>query len=169
MQRFSGTLSKCAAHERKGGTFHFGNVPGLTPTTLGKDTCRTPALFLLPTTTSRSNQPTHTSKARQIPTDGTNNSKHSATTNSSLTGVSACWLIDFHTYNSASLPVAWPFEIADLNCKHWHSDAPLNLEGTILFGDAGPDCERSTGCGTRNSPLSLSIISKAARTEIWDR
>jgi hypothetical protein len=51
--------------------------------------------------------------------------------------------------------------------KFVHLAAPLNLEGTILFGDAGPDRERSTGCGTRNSPLSLSIISKAARTEIW--
>jgi hypothetical protein len=30
-------LSENAAGERKGGTFYFGNVPGLPPTILGKD------------------------------------------------------------------------------------------------------------------------------------
>jgi hypothetical protein len=52
IQFTGGTLSECAARERVGGTFHFGNVPGLAPTNLGKDTClcslRIPTLCLLP-------------------------------------------------------------------------------------------------------------------------
>jgi hypothetical protein len=40
IQLTGSTLSECAAGERKGGTFYFGNVPGLPPTILGKDTCR---------------------------------------------------------------------------------------------------------------------------------
>jgi hypothetical protein len=64
IQPTGGTLNKCAARERKGGKFHFGNVPGLAPTIMGKDTCHF-CSFPPPTTTLRSNPPANTSKARQ--------------------------------------------------------------------------------------------------------
>ncbi|KAJ7807636.1 hypothetical protein B0H13DRAFT_1928908 [Mycena leptocephala] len=182
IQLTGGTLSKCAAHERKGSTFHFGNVPGLAPTTLGKDMCPHPALFPLPPPTHYHLAPTSPptrQKHIKIPTDGTNNSKQSTTDQLFIDRVSAPWSIAFHTYvfsyqiqNSASLPVAWPFEIADLNCKHSQGDATLNLEGTILFGDAGPGRERSTGRGTcskqgsENRNMPIAIVAKYPITRI---
>jgi hypothetical protein len=39
IQLRGGTLSECAVREQRGGTYYFGNVPGLAPTILGKDTC----------------------------------------------------------------------------------------------------------------------------------
>ncbi|KAJ7925125.1 hypothetical protein B0H13DRAFT_2266469 [Mycena leptocephala] len=83
-----GTLSEYAARERIGGTFHSGNVPGLAPTNLGKDTClcslRTPLLFLLPPPPLAPTSPPTRQKSAKMTTDGTDNSKHMVPTNCSL-------------------------------------------------------------------------------------
>jgi hypothetical protein len=89
IQLTGGTLSECAARERIGGTFHSGNVPGLAPTNLGKDTClcslRTPPLFLLPPPPLAPTSPPTRQKSAKMTTDGTDNSKHMAPTSCSLT------------------------------------------------------------------------------------
>lgn len=79
IQLTGGTLSECAAGERKGGTFYFGNVPGLPPTILGKDMCRffTPSRLF----SSFHHYPS-LQQARQcvkMPTDSTKNPKYTAT------------------------------------------------------------------------------------------
>jgi hypothetical protein len=90
IQLTGGTLSKCAVHECKGGTFHFGNVPGLAPTILGKDTCRHPASFLLPPPTRHhpSLQPAHphVKSASKYPPMAPTTRSIAPPTNSSLTG-----------------------------------------------------------------------------------
>ncbi|KAJ7926298.1 hypothetical protein B0H13DRAFT_2265913 [Mycena leptocephala] len=68
--RMPGTLSECAGREQKGGTFHFGNVPGLALTILGIDTC--PFFDLFSSSHyhhSWPNKPTNASKARQKEND----------------------------------------------------------------------------------------------------
>ncbi|KAJ7798174.1 hypothetical protein B0H13DRAFT_1933795 [Mycena leptocephala] len=97
IQPTGGTLNKCAARERKSGTFHFGNVPGLAPTIMGKDTCHF-CSFPPPTTTLRSNLPANTSKARQnaqLWHQQLEAYRHRSTL---IDRVSARQLIDFHTY-----------------------------------------------------------------------
>jgi hypothetical protein len=79
IQLTGGTLSECAAGERKGGTFYFGNVPGLPPTILGKDTCRffTPSRLF----SSFHHYPSLQQACQRVkmPTDSTKNPKYTAT------------------------------------------------------------------------------------------
>jgi hypothetical protein len=63
IQLRGGTLSECAGREQKGGTFHFGNVPGLVLTILGIDTCPFFDLFSSSHYHSWPNKPTNASKA----------------------------------------------------------------------------------------------------------
>ncbi|KAJ7925807.1 hypothetical protein B0H13DRAFT_2654202 [Mycena leptocephala] len=79
IQLTGGTLSECATGERKGGTFYFGNVPGLPPTILGKDTCR---FFTASRLFSSFHHYPSLQQARQrvkMPTDGAKTLKHTAT------------------------------------------------------------------------------------------
>ncbi|KAJ7904886.1 hypothetical protein B0H13DRAFT_1881563 [Mycena leptocephala] len=112
----------------------FRECAGLGTDYSGKRHVSAPRSFPPPTTNpppplAPTSPPTRQKRVK-IPTDGTNNSKHSATDQLFIDRVWARWLIDFHTYvfsyqiqDSTSLPVAWPFEIADLNCKrHSHGD-----------------------------------------------
>jgi hypothetical protein len=93
IQLTGGTLSECAAGERKDGTFYFGNVPGLPPTILGKDTCR---FFATSRLFSSFHHHPSLQQARQrvkMPTDSTKNPKHTATDQLFLDKVSARRLI----------------------------------------------------------------------------
>jgi hypothetical protein len=88
IQLIGGTLSECAARERKGGTFHFGNVPGLALTTLGKDTC----LFfnrahLFSSSHHHPSLQTATNVSKCPPTAPTTRSIIPPLTNSSLTSI----------------------------------------------------------------------------------
>ncbi|KAJ7850871.1 hypothetical protein B0H13DRAFT_1905487 [Mycena leptocephala] len=73
IQRTAGTLSECAARERRGGTFHFGNVPGLALTILGKHTCLfcpehiPPPLFLPPPPLAPTHPPTRQGASKRPP------------------------------------------------------------------------------------------------------
>jgi hypothetical protein len=71
IQLRGGTLSECAVREQRGGTFYFGNVPGLAPTILRKDKCpffaRSRLFFSSHYHHSWPNKPTNTLKARQNP------------------------------------------------------------------------------------------------------
>ncbi|KAJ7851445.1 hypothetical protein B0H13DRAFT_1905130 [Mycena leptocephala] len=112
IQLIGGTLSECAACERKGDTFHFGNVPGLAPTTLGKDTClffnRAPPLYLLPPPPLTPNGHQRVENASKCPPTA-------PTTRSIIPPPTNSQLIDFHVYvhkifsyqiqDSAALPV----------------------------------------------------------------
>ncbi|KAJ7874270.1 hypothetical protein B0H13DRAFT_2279991 [Mycena leptocephala] len=95
-----GTLSECAAREHKGGTFHFGNVPGLAPTTLGKDTYlffnRAPPLYLLPPSPLTPNGHPRVE----------NTSKCPPPTNSSWTSIDRLpYIFLYQIQDSAALPV----------------------------------------------------------------
>jgi hypothetical protein len=67
IQLRGGTLSECAGREQTGGTFHFGNVPGLALTILGisRHVSVFRPLFLLHYHHSWPNKLTNASKARQ--------------------------------------------------------------------------------------------------------
>lgn len=58
-------MSECAGREQQGGTFQFGNVPGLALTILGIDTCPFFDLFSSSHYHSWPNKPTNASKVQK--------------------------------------------------------------------------------------------------------
>ncbi|KAJ7909204.1 hypothetical protein B0H13DRAFT_2272965 [Mycena leptocephala] len=127
INRRGGTLSECAAREQKGGTFHFGNMPGLATTILGIDMCpfrQIPPLFLLPPPPlAPTSPPTRQKKRAKIATGGTDNSKHTGAHQLFIDRVPGRQLIDF--------------TLIFILCVH--SFAPhLRLVTTVsIFGSAG--------------------------------
>ncbi|KAJ7867036.1 hypothetical protein B0H13DRAFT_1897766 [Mycena leptocephala] len=115
-----GTLSECAARECKGATFHFGNVPGLAPTTLGKDTClffnRAPPLFLLPPPPLTPNGHQRVENASKCPpTAPTTRSIIPPLTNPFLTSIDRLPCISYQIQDSAALPVGLAVGDSKLN------------------------------------------------------